>query len=466
VSEPRVTTLPTGASRVDRGGLVGALLLTSALGTLGWVRHSNFWSGAFDLGIFDQAVWQLSHGRATISFVERNVFADHFSPVLLLFVPLYWVAASPLWLLGGQAVALGATVLPMRALARDRGVAAWAATALVCASAPLLAAATFDFHPSTLAVPAIATMVLYALRDRPWAAAIAAVAVILCRADLGLVIVATAIVSGRRCRLPLVVVGLAGAAAGSALPGMFGETNGWVPHFGHLGSGPSDALLHPWDVAEAFLSNSSLRPLLTWVLAAGVLVVLRARWMLALVVAGLPVLLSRWGATAEPWFHYGAPMAPVAIAGTIVSLDPSQRGWRVFRELRPVVVAGGVVVALLLASPLSPSAPDQFRVWDVVRPSTGRDSAAAVRLVRDGEVVSADNRLAPHLAHRERIYLFPLPFAMVEGFFAEGSEPDLADYPPDLVDVVLAPDDTVGLEALEGYTIVERVLGFVVLRRE
>lgn len=461
MSDPGQAASQATTRGLDRGGLVAALLLAGALGTLGWVRHRNFWSGAFDLGIFDQAVWQLSEGRAFVSLVDRNVFADHFSPVLLLFVPLYWVAATPLWLIGGQAAALGLTVLPLRALARDVQVPPWWATALVCGSAPVLSAATFDFHPSTLAVPWVAMMLLYARRDHRFWALVAAAAVVLCRADLSLVLVAAAVVAGPRTRVPLALTGFVGAAVGSALPSLFGETNGWTLHFGHLGSSPVDALLHPWDLVGALLSDGSIRPLATWVLAAGCLVVLRPRWMLALVVAGLPVLLSSWGATALPWFHYGAPMAPIAIGGTIVSLDPRLQPWRVLAQFRPVILAGGVLVAVAVASPLSASTPDQFRLWDVLRPSPGRDSTAAVTLVRDGDVVSADNQLVPHLSHREQIFMFPLPFAMAEGFLQGSAEPDLAGYPPGLVDVVVAPTGT----TINDYEVVERVAGFVILRR-
>ena len=446
---------------IDRSGLVAAVLLAVVLGMLGWVRHRNYWSGAFDLGIFDQAVWQLSQGRAHVSLVDRNIFADHISPVLFIFVPLYWIAATPLWLIGVQAAALGATVLPMRALARDVGVRPWVATALVCISAPLFAAATFDFHPGTLAVPWVAMLVLQARRDNRVWALVAALVIVACRADLGAVIVAAAVVAGPRSRVPLVATGVGGAVLGSALPSLFGGVSGWALHYGHLGSGPADAAAHPWRLVEALLDAGSIRPLVTWVLAAGCLVVLRPRWMLALVVAGLPVLVSRWGATDLPWFHYGAPVAPIAIAGTIVALDPDLPRWRSFTELRPAALVAGVLIALMLASPLSSGAPDQFRFWDVIRPAPGRDSAAALAFVREGDIVSADNQLVPHLSHRQQIFMFPITFEAPEGFLQGGVVPDLSAYPRGVVDVVVAPAGT----SINGYRQVGRVEGFVILRR-
>lgn len=132
-----------------------AAIFATVLFALSWLRHHNFWSG-FDLAIFDQASWQLSRGSDFVSIMDRRVLADHVSPVLYLFAPLYRIVATPLWLLGAQAAALGARVVPVRALARHLGASVPLATFLTLASAPILAAGLFDFHASTLAVPFVA----------------------------------------------------------------------------------------------------------------------------------------------------------------------------------------------------------------------------------------------------------------------------------------------------------------------
>ena len=78
-----------------RGIVVGAVLAV-VLCAVGWLRHTNYWSGGFDLGVFDQGVWLLSRGQAPhISLLDRDLFSDHLSPVLLLFALPYRLAASP-----------------------------------------------------------------------------------------------------------------------------------------------------------------------------------------------------------------------------------------------------------------------------------------------------------------------------------------------------------------------------------
>lgn len=63
------------------------------------VNHYNFRTSAFDLGMFNHAVYSFSQFRAnifTLDILNRgiNYFADHFSPITFLYVPFYWVFGS------------------------------------------------------------------------------------------------------------------------------------------------------------------------------------------------------------------------------------------------------------------------------------------------------------------------------------------------------------------------------------
>jgi hypothetical protein len=202
---------------------------------------------------------------------------------------------------------------------------------------------------------------------------------------------------------------------------------------------------------------------LLWVLAGGVAIVVRPRWMLALVVAGLPVLLSRWEGTGLPWYHYGAPMAPLAMGGSLEGLTfLAQRTERWAVRLR-AVWWGGPLLVLALASPLSPSAPDSNRVWNVALRDDGRDVDGALALVPESASVSGYQRVLPHLSHREKAYLYPIPFDEADDFFADGSHPDLDQYGDDVVDIVIAPEGFEDLVPADQFEVIGRPRGFVVL---
>jgi hypothetical protein len=236
----------------DRRGLAIAVTFAAALAAVGWLRHEHYWSGGLDLGVFDQGVWLMSRGRVPdISLLGRNLFSDHLSPVLVLFALPYRLAATPAWLIAAQAWSIGATVLPLRALADDEGAPRPFVTAIVLLSAPLAAAAMFDFHPSTLATPFVAWTLLGARRGDARLTTWAAFAVVLCRADLGCVLLGIALVAQPSVRRRLLVIGAVAVVAGVVVPALLGNPGTWDPYYGNLGTGPFDALVHPWRVVRA-----------------------------------------------------------------------------------------------------------------------------------------------------------------------------------------------------------------------
>jgi hypothetical protein len=415
----------------DRTGVAVALGLAGVLFAGGWIRHVNYWSGTLDMGVFDQGVWLLSRGSTpNVTVIGRNLFADHLSPVLIALAPLYRLHASVAWLIAVQSLCLGATVLPLRALARHEGAPAWTATLLVVCSAPLFSAAWFDFHPSTLAVLPLAIALLGARQGRRALCLGAAVAVILCRADTAWVLMGIAIVGRREVRRPLIALAVAGTLAGTLVPTLLGGRGHWDAHYGNLGSGPADAILHPWRVVVALLSAGSVRTLLLWLLPVGLLPLARPRWVIALVVSGLPLLVSQFPGTHVAWYHYGAQFMPLAVAGALVVIaETGGRSWFVHR-----LAVGLPLIALALLSPFSPAAPDGQRVWRFLAAPAGVDVGGAVTAVGPDDAVSASDHLLPQLTHRRQIWPYPTPFAPVE---PKGLGPDPSPRAAARIDVVL-----------------------------
>ncbi|MDF5736925.1 MULTISPECIES: DUF2079 domain-containing protein [unclassified Nostoc] len=153
------------------------------LGYLGWIigvstlilfgcsslRHELFQSNAFDLGIFDQAVYLISQGQPPISsFIGFHILGDHAAWIFYPLALLYKIYPSVYWLFAVQAaVALGA--LPTWHLARQAGLKENQAIAIafVYLLYPLVFNANlFDFHPEMIALPLLLTAVLAARLDQ------------------------------------------------------------------------------------------------------------------------------------------------------------------------------------------------------------------------------------------------------------------------------------------------------------
>src|SRR5688572_33437146 len=97
-----------------------AIGVTAALFGVGYAlyglfRHWHFGSSAYDLGIFDQAVWHLSRFEVPASTINGypNILGDHFHPIIAAWAPLYWLAPAPETLIVVQAALFAASIVPV-----------------------------------------------------------------------------------------------------------------------------------------------------------------------------------------------------------------------------------------------------------------------------------------------------------------------------------------------------------------
>lgn len=119
------------------------------------LRHDTFHSKAWDLAIFDQVVWNLANGYGWECSVRgvQDLRGDHFSPILLIFVPLYKIYPHVGWLLAIQALALIGAGLILWATYRSRigYTSAMYFFIAYCFYPPIHWLANADFHPIALA---------------------------------------------------------------------------------------------------------------------------------------------------------------------------------------------------------------------------------------------------------------------------------------------------------------------------
>ncbi len=162
--------------------IVGVIAAHAVLfSTLAILRDRGEWSATVDLGLFKEALWNTLHGRVMFSpTVGYSFLGEHFSPVLFLLVPFYWVSPTSECLLIIQTLAVSVAAWPVYLVARDLGLRRSTATllagAMLC-SPPLHTALMYDFHMDLLAVPALSWLVL-ALSRRRFGQAFVAVALL------------------------------------------------------------------------------------------------------------------------------------------------------------------------------------------------------------------------------------------------------------------------------------------------
>lgn len=171
-----------------------ALTLAAVSSTAGVARIRGLEAGR-DLAGYSQAIWLLAEGKLP----EASMFGDdvhvlelHWSFILYPISLLARVAPPAEVLIVLQAVALSLSIFPLWKLARNvANLRIGAATALVVAFAlhpSTHRLAIDDFHPESVAIPALVAMAYFGATRRWLPYWLCIVLVLACRADLGIAV--------------------------------------------------------------------------------------------------------------------------------------------------------------------------------------------------------------------------------------------------------------------------------------
>lgn len=379
--------------------------LTLQYGLYGLFRHWRLGSGAYDLAIFDQAVWHLSRFEAPASTISgfENIWGDHFSPVLALLAPLYWIWPGPESLIVAQALLLAASAVPVYFLARESlGPGSGAAMAFAYGQYwGLQRAAAFDFHELAFAPVLIATALWSYRRARFVAMSACLVLLALVKEDMFAVCAGIGVLAAMQGR-PLRGLIIGAAAVGGFLLVVFTVIPSFNAAGGYAYDGAIPDLTKPLSLLRSLASPpAKFYTMLLWL--APFLFLPLASPLVALVVAlALSRLLStgpnHWG----PAFHYSAPMAPLVAVAAVDALRRLGVGhgppWR-----RRAVV--GAITLLCLFLPGNQPLWDLFRARHYRSTPASRTAVAALAVIPAAASVVAQDAVAPHVSRRREIHL-------------------------------------------------------------
>jgi uncharacterized membrane protein len=392
-------------------GIVQSVILFSCAS----VRHLLFNSHAFDLGWFDQATYLISVGQSPIvSFSGFHILGDHGAWIFYPLAALYWIYPSVYWLFAVQAIALSLGSILAAKLAHQAGLSSGhsVAIALVYSFYPVVFNANlFDFHPDTLAVPAILGAVL-ALRSRRFLTFLGCILLILgCKAILSLTVVGLGlwIVLGERPKS----YGLVAISLGTA---WFIFATQWIlPHFtgmdaavemsdgryDYLGSSISEIiqtlLLQPHRILGPVFSLANLEYLA--LLFVPIFWILRPRYSLPLIGAA-PAFILNIITTYQPQkdlvHQYALPILPFFILAAIAILKHQPKSF----IYRPRFLITWAIIGFLTLGKyyyFGTLYLEKLDTWATVR--------AAIAQIEPHNGVITQGEYAPHLTHRPDIDL-------------------------------------------------------------
>lgn len=399
---------------------VTLLTVAAALGytLVGVLELRNLRAGVLDLTLFDQAIRNYSHAELPRSIAKAHydgftdpwfsLLGDHWSPILALLAPLYWINDGPVTLLAAQGILFALAVPTLWLFTRRRlgTAAAYLVSVAYVVCWPVAQAVEFDFHEVAFAPVLTAWAVERYDAGKTRTALVMGGLLLLTKEDMGLVIAGFGLYLLARGKIragcALVAGGVAAVVVATrVLIPFFGGRSDFYWRYPELGDGPVSAavhvLTHPLQTFALFGSPSEKLVTIGLLL----LVVLGACLLSPLALLSLPLLAERLLATYPHWwgvpYHYNAflaiPLFLAAVDGAARFGPRIRLGWAA-----SVLVVGVVTVPF-------------FAYGEVARaqlnpPAWLPAAKRALASVPPGERVSAVQSLGANLTGRNPVLLW------------------------------------------------------------
>ena len=360
------------------------------------LAHLRFATNAYDLSIFDYALWNLRDG-GFVPFFGKSLWSDHAMPTLAALAPVYWLAPGPLTLIVVQMAAMLCAALLLLFLMRGR-------------VSPVLAAAIlFAFlfgrrsHSAVMSLiyleslePALVFAMVLAWQAKRWGWFAVAVALALgCKEDVAIYVASFGVLmwfrGDRRAAMATVAAAVCWLAIAVTLfvpasrrhDGLPEENPIWRERF------PSAAA-----AARRAVSAHAAGELIQLAATTGFLAVAAPQWLLV----ALPGSLANIAAAPDKQQsgltgHYFWPVMPwlfVAAAAAAGGLEARNRRLA-------GVFAIGLIAVVAIDSPLWRS-----RAQEVSAETAARLREALLVIPASASLTATPN-LVPHVPHRRDI---------------------------------------------------------------
>lgn len=419
----------------DLGLLVAGLMALTygvALSYLSVIKHQTFNSTAFDLGFFDQALWNTLQGRLlhtslVVASPERtNYFAEHVSPVLIPLSLIYLLGNDVRILLVFQGLVTGAGAVTVYLLANLRcGTRAVALTmaAAYLALPTIILNNLFDFHPDMFLVPLLPLAFYFIYAERYRAFVITAIGMLSLKETVAIFVFMLGLYLTARARKRalglMVTIG--------SLFWFFLCVNVIAPYFRgapyhHLGRynelGDSigaillNLLANPMALIQTAQQPNNSAYLLSLLLPLAGLPLFSPIELTVAVPMLLVNMLSATGMQSNLAYQYTLPVVSIMFVAAIESIRRLKR-WSEISLRRPRLalplanslsffLLGLTVLTTLAILPQYVSTQAPF-----VAPSNAANIVEASALIPADASLATSNALAPHFSHRRELRLFP-----------------------------------------------------------
>lgn len=425
-------------------GIILFFIIFFALLSFG--RHDSLKSYLNDLGTYDQVVWNTASGHffenSANMLEEPSYLGAHFSPILLLFVPLYKFWADPKWFLAIQALAIGLSGVPVYLLARRKLGDVWGARIILASYFlyPFLQnGALYDFHEVVMAVGFAAWAFYFLEREKYVLFIIFSILLALSQEHLVLLVLMMGLYivwSKKRTQLGLVVAGISLAYfllvmlaviphfSSGGESALIANSSPYPSRYAWLGGSFPEVLknvaANPIKISQVLISPERLSYLF-WLIAPVFSLALLSPAVLIIAPLVAINLLSSNSMTFSFYFYHSAILAPIIFMAATLGLDHWFGNNNFFKRMflgliLAVSIYGAVMFSVSLFS-------FQYHLNDFLPDEHAQRIKEVEKIIPAQASLSVQHNLGPHFSERRSLYRFPLQADCVQFVVLDETDP-------------------------------------------
>lgn len=380
------------------------IILSLLYSTLSILRHNHFQSGGFDLGLYDQAVWQYSRFLWPYNTIkDRFVLGDHLALTLPLIAPLFYLWDNVRILLVFQAFWITFSALAIFKLARTRNFSSLTSfnlSFLYSLFYGIQFAVFFDFHPVVIGVGLVSWLVYFLESNQKKLFTITLILLILTQENMGIALACLGLVYifKKKYRRPAVfffIFGFLFSFLASKIIAFFSPVG--FQYWPEVSLNPLKLMVNFFNTEEKklvwlySLSWFSFLPLLS---PGAILAVF-------LNLAQYFVTGKEFAKMSSPFMHHRAILAPFLTLGTLNALGLLKK-----KKIKPQAVSILLVIVALglqyyFHFPLNKLSKPIY--WK--NEAWMNDNQALFKTIPQDASIATQQSLVPHLSHRKEIYL-------------------------------------------------------------
>ncbi len=401
-----------------------SLAATVLFASLALSRYRTWHNETFDLAFYARMVWGIGHWDLANPLVGAPLWGLHLSLVLIPLGLLSRVVPVVPLLLIVQAVCVGAAGIPLARVAFRRighPAAAYGALLAYLLYPTVGSVATYEFHPSSLALLPLALALDWLDQRDVHKGALALLLAATCREDVALACALTGLALALRKQHRAAGLGIFTLFTAWFVVYLFGIAPRFLPrtgslqlHYGHLGSSPTGILAHlaahPVATLRGLCTPARLLYVPRLLVPVAFLPLLRPRWLLPIAAPVAINLLSQFPTAVQIHSHYSTLAVPFVIVAAVHGFAHLLVVGAAAPARWGAVAACAVAVGSLHMQRRAGVLPFIARRYDPNAYVADARMAAldtVVNIIPGDASVAAPDYVLPHVAERVRLFRYP-----------------------------------------------------------